>query len=80
MMDGKSIELETNHPWPIFFKLLRCSATVFKYVNVDSTSYHSAFSYIGMFFLYYGCEFVPIYIATYNIICRYIYKYRGGQK
>jgi hypothetical protein len=49
MMDGKSIELERNHPWTIFFKLLRCSAMVFKYVNVDSTSYQSTFSYIGQF-------------------------------
>ena len=48
MMDGKSIELERNHPWPIFFKLLRCSTMVFKYVNVVSTSCHSAFSYIGL--------------------------------
>jgi hypothetical protein len=30
MMDGKSIELEGNHPCPIFFKLLRCSAMVSK--------------------------------------------------
>jgi hypothetical protein len=30
MMDGKSIELERNHPWSIFFKLLRCSAMLFK--------------------------------------------------
>jgi len=29
-MDGKSIELERNRPWPIFFKLLRRSAMVFK--------------------------------------------------